>query len=234
MDNIIDEHFMPDGGLDINSYLEKGDISGVHHLIRYLWAESVLSDCMDTNGVSILDVACGSGYGSYCLAKKYPKMLITGADYDANAIKGASALYSLPNLQYIVGDTTRWEETIGCNKFDYIVSFDTIEHVKHREIMMENIVKHLKVNGMLLLSTPCGQSENILDPDWEYHRIEFSAISLFDFISRYFKTILRPDDCSLPHLRVFDILNGTTVNYLLKMNPIICKNPILVNNPYVI
>ena len=99
-------------------------------------------------------------------------MKITGVDYDAGAIEEARTRYALPNLVYRTGDATRWAETIGPEAFDAIVSFDMIEHVVHREIMMENVVRHLAPDGTLLLSTPCGHLETVLKPVWVHHRIE--------------------------------------------------------------
>ncbi len=63
---IEDEHFVPEFGLDLDRYLNAGHIGGVHHLIRYLWALEVLKDAPHIH--SLLDIACGSGYGSYLLA----------------------------------------------------------------------------------------------------------------------------------------------------------------------
>ena len=77
--------------------------------------------------------------------------------------------------------------------FDAIVSFDMIEHVVHREIMMEGLVRHLTPGGTLLLSTPCGHLETVLKPGWVHHRIEYSAASLYDFLRRYFAVVVRPE-----------------------------------------
>ncbi|HWR57942.1 MAG TPA: class I SAM-dependent methyltransferase [Thermodesulfovibrionales bacterium] len=227
---VIDEHFVPQFGLDLNAYIEKGDVSGVHHLIRYIWALEVINDLQPVG--NILDIACGSGYGSYLIAKHFPDVQVVGSDYDCLAIKNAAKRYFLPNLQYKIGDLTRWEETLGKTTFDCIVSFDTIEHVSHREIMMQSLVEHLQKNGALLLSTPCGSPTTNLHPDWEHHKIEYSATSLYDFLRRYFSTILRPDDNSLPRRNVFDCLDSKNIDYLLIMNPVLCRDPITITNPY--
>ena len=226
---IIDEHFVPLAGLDLETYLNNQDVGGVHHLIRYIWALEVLADLSPLN--CVLDMACGSGYGSYLIAKKFPNLSVMGVDYDTSAIEYAQQNYQLPNLQYKVGDGTRWEETIGNTKFDCILSFDTLEHVVHREIMMQNLVEHLESTGSLLFSTPCsGDLE--LEPNWEYHKIEYSAASLYDFLKRYFRTISHREDDSLPHLNVFNILKERNFRYCLKMNPVVCQHPILITNPY--
>lgn len=226
-----DEHFVPVFGLDLEQYIKKGDLSGVHHLIRYIWALKVIPDLSVKN---ILDIACGAGYGSYLIAKEFPSVYIVGADYDQRAIENASKNYSLPNLEYKYGDGIRWDETIGNTVFDCVISFDTIEHVSHREIMMKSLVQHLNKSSSLLLFTPLvGSITSNLHPDWKYHKIEYSAASLYDFLKRYFNTIMRPDDNTLPHLDVFDRLNkNSSICYFLKMNPVLCKNPIIIENSY--
>jgi 2-polyprenyl-3-methyl-5-hydroxy-6-metoxy-1,4-benzoquinol methylase len=226
----IDEHFIPSYGLDLDKYIHKGDLSGVHHLIRYLWAQKVIADLSVDN---ILDIACGSGYGSYLIAKEFPKISVTGCDYDHEAIRYAGKEYSLPNLEYKFGDGVRWKETIGSRIFDCIISFDTIEHVMHREILMQNFVEHLHEKGALLFSTPCAQIGTIVQPEWVHHKIEYSAESLYDFLKRYFHCILKPDDNTLPHLDIFTRLNENAgIIYYLKMNPLVCKKPITIENPY--
>ncbi|MBN2147233.1 MAG: class I SAM-dependent methyltransferase [Anaerolineales bacterium] len=226
---IKDEHFIPSEGLNLQQYIQDGNMAGVHHLIRYHWALKVIKDHWPTR--KIIDIACGSGYGSYLLASKFPKCQILGIDYDPEAIQQARQKYSSPNLEYHQGDAITWNETIGQDKFDVIVSFDTLEHVPHRELMLSNIVQHMSRTGILIFSTPCGGPLN-LQPEWEFHRIEYSAQTLYDFLRRYFRRVIRPDSLIFPHLEVFDELTGTNTGYLLLMNPLICKRPINIWNPY--
>jgi SAM-dependent methyltransferase len=227
---IVNEHFVPTLGLELAPYLAKGDRTAVHHLLHYDWAVKVVGDLATKN--LILDVACGAGYGSYLLARAFPTAQVLGVDYDRTAIQYANKHYSLPNLQFKIGDTLLWQKTIGATSFDCIVSFETLEHCKHREIMLENLVAHLNPQGCLLLSTPCGWDENVLHPRWPHHAIEYSSASLYDFLSRYFAQIRRPDGPDFPHLEVFDCLNGTGIVYNLRLNPVVCSLPIRIDNPY--
>jgi len=227
---VKDEFFLPTDGLEISNYIGKKDVAAVHHLIRYQWAIRVLGD-MDLHK-PILDVACGAGYGSFQIAKNFPEIQVVGVDYDPNAIKLAKEKYVLDNLMFKHGDMQYWDDTIGKEIYDVIISFDTIEHVSHREIVMESLISHLDDNGSLLMSTPCGVDFNNLQPDWWAHKIEYSSRSLFDFLSRYFEEIIRPEDPNFPHIDVFDQLKGSGINYLLQMNPIICMKPKRIKNPY--
>lgn len=225
----VDEHFVPGRDTDLRSAIRTGDETAVHHLIRYEWAARCLADWPVK---SLLDLATGSGYGAHELATRLPSTKVTGVDYDADAIEQARARYAMSNLEYHTGDATRWADTIGHKTFDAIVSFDVIEHVVHREIMMEDLVRHLAQEGTLLLSTPCGQLETNVQPVWEHHRIEYSSASLYDFIRRYFAVVVRPEDREFPHRDVFDLLAEGPVTYFLKMNPVVCRGPIVVENPY--
>lgn len=227
---VIDEHFVPAFGLDLEPYLECGDMVGAHHLLRYRWALRVIADRPPV--VALLDVACGAGYGSYLLAQSFPAMQVVGADYDPAAVEHARRTYQLPNLEFRHGDVTRWEETIGPTVFACVTSFDTIEHCAHRELMLESLVAHLHPDGALLFSTPCGADVTSTHPEWEHHRIEYSTASLYDFLRRYFGAILRPDGPDFPHRDVFDSLQGTGISYALRLNPVVCTAPIVIDNPY--
>jgi 2-polyprenyl-3-methyl-5-hydroxy-6-metoxy-1,4-benzoquinol methylase len=221
---VTNEHFVPAEGSSLEDYLERGEKTPVHHLIRYRWAAEVLRALKPE---SALDVACGAGYGSHSLAGQFPDMEIIGGDYDEDAILFARDNYQAPNLRFFKVDVTRWGESLGDRVFDCIISFDTIEHVEHREIMMQNMVNHLTPDGVLLLSTPV-KLENVLNPGWEHHKIEYSKWALHDFLRRYFKEVLSPEFGNLPCVEVFDDLNKREVVYVLKMNPLVCRSPIRV------
>lgn len=222
-----DEHFMPTA--TFADYLtryqvshDQWDLCGVHHWIHYEWAKRCLADWPIR---TVLDLGCGAGYGAHSIAVAYPDMTVVGVDYDSNAIDKTNQ-FAASNLSFRLGDPTRWSETIA-STFDCILCFEVIEHVSHREIMLENTVNHLAEGGRLLLTTPCGHDINQLTPPWEHHHLEYSSRSLFDFLSRYFRTIIRPELAEFPHRDIFD-----GVDYLLKMNPVICADPIVIPNPY--
>jgi 2-polyprenyl-3-methyl-5-hydroxy-6-metoxy-1,4-benzoquinol methylase len=223
-ETVTNEHFVPAEGETLEDYLARGEKTPVHHLIRYRWAEQVLRQLRPD---SVLDVACGAGYGSYGLASAFEEIEVVGGDYDEVAVLFARDNYQAPNLRFFKVDVTRWGESLGDREFDCVISFDTIEHVEHREIMMQNIVNHLSPDGFLLLSTPV-KLENVLNPGWEHHKIEYSKWALHDFLRRYFAEVQAPDFGTLPCVEVFDDLNRDEMIYVLKMNPLVCRSPIRV------
>ena len=103
----LDEHFVP-GDEDLAHAVAAGDVTTVHHLIRYHWAVAVLNR---RRPARILDVACGDGYGSALLAAALPGATVVGIDHDTKAIGRAQDRYRQPNVEFRVGDVQRWSDT---------------------------------------------------------------------------------------------------------------------------
>lgn len=223
------EFFQPKLGLEIDSYIKIEDKQGIHHLGRYHWAKQVLASFSPKN---ILDIACGAGYGSFILAEYLNNSQVAGVDYDSRAIEIAQKSYFRTNLHYQHGNIVTWES--GDNeskkplgKYDAIISFDTIEHLLHREIALIRITQNLSSNGIMLLSTPCAHHQTKLNPGWEHHKIEYSYIDLLNLLKRFFSTVLIPEENNFPNISYWkNIINKNKLRYLNKTNPIVCLNPI--------
>ncbi len=227
--NETHEFFTPQFGLEIDEYIRKEDKQGIHHLGRYHWAKQVLSSLSPN---SILDIACGMGYGSFILASHLNPTKVVGADYDIRGIDIAKRTYRRNNLFYVLGNIVSWECSHGestelLGSYDAIISFDTIEHLLHREIALIRITQNLSANGVLLLSTPCGHSTSRLNPGWEHHKLEYSYVDLQNFLKRFFDTVLIPEDGNLPNMDYWEnVINKGKIRYLNTSNPVVCLNPI--------
>jgi ubiquinone/menaquinone biosynthesis C-methylase UbiE len=116
----------------------------VEHLHRY----ALVLDL--AKGKQILDIACGEGYGSSLLAEHATS--VTAVDIDADTISKAKKKYKKNNLNFIVGaaDAIPLEDHI----FDYVISFETLEHLENHEGMFQEIKRVLKPEGILVISTP--------------------------------------------------------------------------------
>ncbi len=114
------------------------------HLHRY-----AISLDLVTNR-SVLDLACGEGYGSHLLSKRAGS--VTGIDIDSSTIDNAAKKYIAPNLRFLTGSAT--VIPLQENSMDIIVSFETIEHLSDHETMMKECKRILKPGGLLIISTP--------------------------------------------------------------------------------
>lgn len=114
------------------------------HLHRYALARRIAT------GLTVLDVACGEGYGSEMLAQVALKVI--GVDIDSETVSHAKNQYKAVNLDFYLGDCAHLPLDDAC--IDLVVSFETIEHHDMHTEMMREIRRVLRPEGVLLISSP--------------------------------------------------------------------------------
>lgn len=147
------------------------------HRARYEWVADYVK------GKRVMDIACGSGLGSYLLATIGEAQEVHGIDIDADAIRYASIRRQNPNLLFDVANAEQIEVK-SC--FDIIVSFETIEHLQNPESYLLHVKRSLKKEGELIISTPISSKTNNEHPDNTYHVREWGFCQFQDLISNYF------------------------------------------------
>jgi ubiquinone/menaquinone biosynthesis C-methylase UbiE len=105
---------------------------------------------MFCSGKTVLDIACGEGYGTNLLSK-FAKT-IAGVDIDKQTVVEAKLKYSAENIQFAQGDTSNIP--FPDSTFDVVVSFETIEHHDKHDEMITEIKRVLKPDGVFIISTP--------------------------------------------------------------------------------
>jgi len=117
------------------------------HVSRYYHARNFFKP-----GASVLDVACGKGYGSAILAENAGEVL--GIDLNEESLALARKHFGVPNLEFRSWDVLKLAE-LG-RKFDVITAFEIIEHLEARDThrFLTALGAGLKPGGGLLLSTP--------------------------------------------------------------------------------
>jgi len=102
-------------------------------------------------GRSVLDVACGEGYGADLLAGVAGE--VTGVDISLEAITHAEARYrDRKNLRFMCGSGEKLP--LPDDSIDVVVSFETIEHLEMQEQFVRELRRVLKPDGLLLMSSP--------------------------------------------------------------------------------
>lgn len=122
---------------------EQGQIR-LEHYHRY----AVVLDAVKQK--TVLDVACGEGYGSSLMADV--AHTVVGVDISEEAVRHASSHYNKPNLKFFQGNATNL--AFPDDSFDVVVSFETIEHLAEQEQMLAEIRRVLRPNGILIISSP--------------------------------------------------------------------------------
>ncbi len=114
-------------------------------LLRYRFAQN------HAKGMTVLDIGCGYGYGSYLLSKCAKS--VTGIDYDGDVISAATAKYPRANLKFFAADAAGFLSNTT-EQFQLITMFETIEHVPDQSRLMRLVGRALSADGTLIISTP--------------------------------------------------------------------------------
>lgn len=152
----------------------KGAMVYGEHIVRY---ESVLPLL---KGKTVLDIASGSGYGSYIMAGEAKEVI--GVDVDEESVKYASRNYKRKNITFKVGDAEKIP--IDDASVDVVVTFETVEHIKNYKNFMAEIKRVLKPGGFAIISTP----NDLEFPEGNhFHLHEFTHEELKKVLGEYFK-----------------------------------------------
>jgi SAM-dependent methyltransferase len=114
------------------------------HFARYAFAARLCG------GRRVLDIACGTGYGSHALAAEARS--VVGLDVAADAVAYAARSYRLPNVSWLSGSGTSLP--FRESSFDVVVAFEVIEHLHDWERLITEARRVLTPDGVFVVSTP--------------------------------------------------------------------------------
>lgn len=133
-------------------------------------------------GKDVLDIASGSGYGSYIIGESAKS--VVGVEIDKPSVAYAKRNYSRPNVSFVKGSAESIPQPD--NNFDVVVSFETIEHIKNYKKFVEEVKRILKTDGVFIVSTP----NDLEFPEGNhFHLHEFTEDELKSLLKKYFKHV---------------------------------------------
>ena len=105
-------------------------------------------------GISVLDAGCGTGALLNHLATEFPNSRFTGLDFTDFAIELArkeAQDKGLTNVEFELKDLSDFDTTASDNKYDLIITNDSIHDQHKPKNVLKGIYKSLKVDGVYLM-----------------------------------------------------------------------------------
>jgi len=130
----------------------------------------------------VLEVGFGTGAGvlQYCNNAR----IVDAIEPDPGAVDFANKCFPISNVNWILGDITKYDTP---KKYNAVVMIETLEHIKDWKRALENICNLLTGKGILIMSA---RNNNADLRRWkELHEREWSAKELKDSLSYYFPIV---------------------------------------------
>ena len=149
------------------------------HASRYGFAGPYVADR------SVLDIACGTGYGMAILRAR--ARTVVGVDADLAAVRAAARVEA--GGPALVADGTRLPFADGA--FGAVTSFETLEHLGDRERFLSELRRVLRPGGICVLSTPNANYTEPIDgrPRNPFHVHEYTPGELAAALGRQFASV---------------------------------------------
>ncbi len=153
----------------------------LEHLVRYRLALTFVH--ADSK---VLDVGCGTGYGTALLAEKAAG--VAGVDNAQEAVGYARKSYVQRNLFFACADCRSLPFREHC--FDQAVLFEVIEHISEQTRCLGEIRRVLTPEGILIVSTPnsAGPTKAIDGPN-PFHEKELQEYELLELLRPHFAEV---------------------------------------------
>ena len=153
------------------------------HLFRYELASNFLEKQFNENKTYGADIFCGNGYGSYLVASKLKNTKILSVDASKEAIELANNYYKIENRIKFINKFFPFE--LEKDKYDYVISFESIEHIQDDIQFIETIISAIKNNGYWFLSTPNEEKMSLKKNNNKFHFRHYTNKIVNDIFKKY-------------------------------------------------
>ncbi|MFT4095422.1 MAG: class I SAM-dependent methyltransferase [Niabella sp.] len=159
-------------------------VSQVDASDNYVFQRSLLAYDEAARIVSgkVLEIGTGSGYGIEVIASKATKF-VTIDKFENENIAGLVKTHS--NIEFRQMNIPPFSG-IADDAFDFVITFQVIEHIKNDRLFVKEIHRVLKPGGRLIVTTPNKKMSLTRNP---WHIREYTVAGLKDLLLQRFKEV---------------------------------------------
>lgn len=145
--------------------IDREDLLAASHVHRYELAAELLE------GARVLDLCCGTGYGSRLLADRAGS--VHGVDIAPDAVESARESLGADGRDGITfeqADALAYVRSLGTERFDAVVCFEGIEHVPEPDALLDELARLAAGGTRLIVSFPNSRG---FDEENEFHVTDY-------------------------------------------------------------
>ena len=145
------------------------------HLVAYNRAKEIISG-------NVLEIGCGEGYGIEYLAPACTHITAVDKFHDTIDRMKSEARYKNTTFMQMEVPFLDFED----NSFDYVVSFQVIEHIEDDHSFVKEVARVLKPGGKFVVSTPNIKMSLTRNP---WHVREYTVTEFSQLLEPHFNTV---------------------------------------------
>lgn len=135
----------------------------------------------------ICDIGCGVGDLLAAVGAVNPKADLSGLDFSpAGAARTRQRFPEANVLEHVIVDTLPFNE----NSFDLVFCTDVLEHLEHREAVVNELVRICAAGGMVVIVVPDGDVDQFFGHVWFFNEAGLTA-----FLKPWGASVRRLPDC---------------------------------------
>ena len=160
----------------------------------------------------VLDLGCGSGYGTAELADTLPR--IVGLDRIAHDVANAR-----DNIDWVRADLRG--NPLAPGSFNLIVSFQVIEHLDNPHVYLDSIAELLAPGGTAIITTPNILTSDKINP---FHVHEYESDELRDCLAPYFDDVLMQGVGVSEKVKPYFEARLQRIDKIMRIDPLCIRN----------
>jgi len=163
-------------------------------------------------GCRVLDLGCGSGYGTAELADSLPR--IVGLDRippDANNRRD--------NIDWVRADL--YGNPLQPGSFELIISFQVMEHLEDPHVYLGSIADLLAPGGMAIITTPNIETSDKINP---FHVHEYESEELRGALAPYFDQVEMMGIGLSPNVKPYFDARLERIAKIMRIDPLGLRN----------